>query len=200
MVLMEKRGKGAGGLKRLAHIGSIIILFSFLLFLLVVIWPNGYLEPVLRWLGGDKAVIVMFLFLAGLLGALIHRLPGPYEKRPSNEQLWRQNYETDFDIADRVLSIFCDAFMFKREDRYRFLPQDRLMDVYNSGRTFRLCDQMEFEHFIIGLENEFNIKIDDSEVEEERLPTLDDCIRFILSSRRAQEKESYRNLLPDTPG
>jgi hypothetical protein len=166
--------------------GLILILFLLLLGMIIAsLSPNSDLSPVIKWLGDYRNVAGAGLLLAALLGACIHLLPGAYEARPSQEQLWRKSYDKDFHVADRVLSIFCGAFMFDEDNRFKFAPKDRLMDIYRSiyPIPYISADSMEFEHFITCLEEEFGITIADSDVDDEKLSTLDDYIQLVISSR-----------------
>ena len=115
-------------------------------------------------------------------------LPPPYRERPSNEQLWRKAYDRSFYVADHVLYLFCLGFEFRQEDRDKFLPEDKFIDIYGAkypnGFSFGVVDHMEFEEFTIGIEAEFPDTFTDSDYE--KILTFDDIIKFIINSRRSK--------------
>ena len=57
------------------------------------------------------------------------KLPEPYYSRLPNSQRWRDLFGVDLIIADQVLCMFCDAFMFSEEERYKFEPDDTVMAI-----------------------------------------------------------------------
>jgi hypothetical protein len=91
-------------------------------------------------------------------------LPRPYQNRESQDDIWRQRYRGGkLTTADVVLKMFCDAFAFNPKDRYKFVPDDRIMDIYQSvyprWRFWLACDSMEIESFMMDLDKEFGIEV-----------------------------------------
>lgn len=94
-------------------------------------------------------------------------LPVPFDGRLPDEHLWRGGFGDDFARADRVLCIFCDAFMFDPEERYRFRPEDSIPEIYCAVYPSRNTpDCLEHLFLIEGLEKEFGFKFDDSRLEK----------------------------------
>ena len=94
-------------------------------------------------------------------------LPAPYGDRLPDIQLWREHFGNDFALADRMLCIFCDAFMFEPEERYRFRPEDNVWEIYRVVYPSReIPDCLENTFLIQGLEKVFAFKFDDTRLEE----------------------------------
>jgi hypothetical protein len=56
--------------------------------------------------------------------------PCPYCDRDAEEAEWQGRYcEEAFQTADALLLLLCDAFSLNPEDRYRFGPDDRIIEA-----------------------------------------------------------------------
>lgn len=96
-----------------------------------------------------------------------HKLPAPFRNRLPDNQLWRDRFGGDFALADRILCIFCDAFMFSAEERYRFRPEDTVREIYRTVYPSRETpDCLEDTFLIEGLEKEFGFSFDDTKLEK----------------------------------
>ncbi|RNC64334.1 MAG: hypothetical protein ED859_18575 [Desulfuromonadales bacterium] len=57
--------------------------------------------------------------------------------------------------------MFCDAFMFNEEERYKFEPDDTVMEIYRAVYPSRWTpDALEHPILIGALEKEFNFTFD----------------------------------------
>jgi len=95
------------------------------------------------------------------------KLPEPYCRRLPDAQRWRDSFGIDFIIADQVLCIFCDVFMFDEEERYKFEPDDTIHEIYRAVYPSRWTpDSLEQPFLIDGLEKEFNFTFDPTTLEK----------------------------------
>jgi len=82
-----------------------------------------------------------------------------YWLRPCTGRKWKQEFPnaSKHEIR-RFLTIFIDAFGFKPKQRLKFLPSDKVMDIYRAIYFDRgLPDAMELESFVQLIEYEYNI-------------------------------------------
>ncbi len=91
-------------------------------------------------------------------------LPQPYRRRLPQEAEWRQRYTDEaMAKADALLSRLCDFFTFNPDDRFRFVPGDRIQDIYRRcyprWKFWQLGDSMEIESLGMWLEREFGIDL-----------------------------------------
>jgi len=92
-------------------------------------------------------------------------IPRPYRDRDSQEDVWRRRYDGKLDEADILLTMLCDAFLFNPDDRYKFGPDDQVMDIYRAcyprWKVWRVADDMEVESLMVDLDEEFGTDIAD---------------------------------------
>lgn len=94
-------------------------------------------------------------------------LPEPFASRLPDIQRWQDSFGDDFGVADRVLCIFCDAFMFNEAERYKFEPDDTVMAVYRAVYPSQWTpDSLEHPFMIDALENEFDFIFDSTKLEK----------------------------------
>ena len=96
-------------------------------------------------------------------------LPRPFRDRQSQEAAWRQACQDEsLDSADTLLQTLCEAVSSNPDDRYRFAPTDRILDVYQAcyprWRFWNLADSMEMETLLMELQRRF--QLDDTEALE----------------------------------
>jgi hypothetical protein len=120
----------------------------------------------------DVELILAFLVLAALAAvwywwtqpSYYAPLPSPYCDRESQEPAWHDRYDGDrtFQDADAVLLLLCDAFCFDPVERYRFSPDDRIMDVYRARyppkAKWPKGDCMEIETLIWTVGQKFGVQ------------------------------------------
>jgi hypothetical protein len=67
------------------------------------------------------------------------------------------------DQADAVLQVVCGAFTFNSDNRYKFVPDDRIMDIcrslYPQWKFWLVCDSMEVESLMMDLDKKFGFDI-----------------------------------------
>jgi propanediol dehydratase small subunit len=94
---------------------------------------------------------------------LCEPIPRRYRARDSQERIWRERYGQDkLDDINSVLTSFCEAFMFNPEDRFKFAPDDQVMDIYRAlyPTVWLAADSMEIETLIAVLKDRFGIDIE----------------------------------------
>jgi len=91
-------------------------------------------------------------------------MPAPYRDRESQKVAWQQRCGERLAEADAVLTMFCDAFSFNSDDRYKFGPDDRITDIYGAcyprWKFWQIGDSMEMESLMLDLKREFGIEAD----------------------------------------
>ena len=92
-------------------------------------------------------------------------IPRPYRDRDSQEAAWRQRCGEKIGEADAVLMMLCEAFSFNPDDRYKFGPDDRIMDIYRAcyprWKVWRLGDSMEVESLMMDLDKRYGMDVED---------------------------------------
>ena len=129
----------------------------------------------------DLPGYLILLLLALLIAALILweswrsgrlfcvPLPRLFRDRQSQEPVWRQVCrDEDWEKADALLGMLCDAFSFNPDDRFQFAPTDRIVEVYQAcyprWRFWKIGDCMEVETLMMDLQRRF--QLDDAELYE----------------------------------
>ena len=59
-------------------------------------------------------------------------IPRPFRDRDSHKAVWRDRCGDGLGDADAVLTMFCEAFGFNPDDRYKFGPDDQVTDIYRA--------------------------------------------------------------------
>jgi len=89
-------------------------------------------------------------------------MPAPYRDRESQKVAWQQRCGTVLGEVDAVLTVFCDAFSFNSDDRYKFGPDDTVTDIYRAcyprWKFWQIGDSMELESLMLDLKREFGIE------------------------------------------
>ena len=139
-------------------------LLSFLCLLALI--PALFLEDVKPWkftiTGACFLIFMAYVAVTGrmprsLKDMTVRKLPEPYYSRLPDSQRWRDSFGIDFIIADRVLRMFCGAFMFSEEERYKFEPDDTVMAIYRVVYPSHWTpDALEHPILIDALEKEFD--------------------------------------------
>lgn len=88
-------------------------------------------------------------------------LPRMYRERQPSDAIWRDEFREEFRLADDILLVFCDAFGFPDEERYKFIPDDRIMDVYTAlyPPRWSMSDSLELETLITRLQERFGLEV-----------------------------------------
>jgi propanediol dehydratase small subunit len=83
-------------------------------------------------------------------------LPRRYRGRSSQEAVWSARYGGDrLANVDAVLRSVCEGFSFNPDDRYKFGPDDQIMEIYRAlyprWKFWQLGDSLEIETLMIDL-------------------------------------------------
>ncbi len=108
-------------------------------------------------------------------------LPRPFRDRQSQAERWKQTCTNEnYDKADGLLRMLCEAFSFNPDDRFQFAPTDRIMDIYQAcyprWRFWKISDAMEIESMTMDIQRRF--QLNDAEVSE---MTLAEVVKLIES-------------------
>jgi hypothetical protein len=124
-------------------------------------------------------VIVVFAFLiAGIMRPW--RFRREVESRPDHSPRWRSEFPSDMPTVDRMLTIFCEAFMFDEHHKYKFVPEDGVAIIYKNT-TGPIGDEFQYEELIMGIEETFEIDLTECNWDESL--TLGDLVRTVLESK-----------------
>ena len=89
-------------------------------------------------------------------------IPHSYQDRMSQEAAWRQRCGEKIGDADAVLTMLCEAFGFNPDDRYKFVPDDNVKDIYRACYPrWKVCDEMEIESLMMDLEKRYGVEVEE---------------------------------------
>lgn len=91
-------------------------------------------------------------------------IPRPYKSRDLQETMWRDRCGDGLGEADAVLTMLCEAFGFNQDDRYKFGPDDQIMDIYRARYPRWMGwsgDSLEIESLMVELEKQYGIAVED---------------------------------------
>jgi hypothetical protein len=111
-------------------------------------------------------------------------LPASYLVREPDAALWQERCGADFPLADQTLRIFCRVFDFPEQDRFRFRPDDKVMDIY--GHLYPSCfspDSLEANRLIEDLESAFAVTLDNT---DNRLQRIESFLEIVAEIKAAQ--------------
>jgi hypothetical protein len=115
---------------------------------------------------------------------LCEPIPVPYRDRESQQTAWQQRYGDMLVETDAVLTVFCDAFSFNADDRYKFGPDDRITDIYRAcyprWKSWQVGDSMEVESLMLDVKRQFGIELEAWWPEI----SLGDVVGLLLTERR----------------
>lgn len=88
-------------------------------------------------------------------------LPQKYRKRDCMGKSWISRFpDADKEDIRRFLVTFTDAFAFSSDDKLKFEPNDKLLDIYRQLYPSRLTpDAMEFETLADDLNEKYHFKL-----------------------------------------
>ena len=110
------------------------------------------------------------------------QLPTAYCQRDSDETIWKNTYKDNFTIADITLQIFCSAFLFRVEDRFKLRPNDKFIDIYRAIYPSKWTpDALEHLFLIEGMEKKFGFRFNDKELES--IKTLKDLVEKAITAQ-----------------
>lgn len=75
---------------------------------------------------------------------------------------WKRQFPNHSKTSIReYLLIFTDTFAFKSEDKLKFSPEDKILDVYHALYPLKGADHMELEDFAETIEECYSISFAD---------------------------------------
>jgi hypothetical protein len=77
-------------------------------------------------------------------------------EQPSAEADWAKEFPGKLPTVEKVLAIFCNAFLFDKRHLFQFRPSDKLIDVYK-GTTGPVADELQMFELPTGLEKSFGV-------------------------------------------
>lgn len=138
----------------------------------------------MSWTGAIIVVGVVLWALWCLIPEMRHRqFRREIDSRPEVTEHWRAEFPNEMFVVDRILTIFCDAFMFAASNKFKFRPDDRIMQIYKRT-TGPIADEMQLETLIIELDKAFAT---DLVGEWDEMITLRDVVRMV-SEKSGQDR------------
>ena len=131
-------------------------------------------------------IIMMVVFAFVFAGMRPRRLRREVQGRPDRSARWRSEFPNDMPAVDRVLTIFCDAFMFDEHHKYKFVPEDDVATMYENT-TGPIGDDFQYEKLAMGIEEAFGVDLTQHNWDESF--TLGDIVRTVLASK---ERDRHR--------
>jgi hypothetical protein len=104
---------------------------------------------------------------------------GIYHRESAVSQ-WRAEFPGSMPTVERVLELFCDAFLFHRRYRFHFRPDDMIREVY-AQTTGPVADEMQMETLLVDLDKEFGVDLDPAEILGEN-GTLADLVAAVIAA------------------
>jgi len=89
-------------------------------------------------------------------------LPKIYRERKCAGSQWRIQFPTtQKDDIRRFLSVFARAFGFRDKDKLKFLPDDKLLDIYNKRYPLKgMPDALELETLSKLIKKQYGIELE----------------------------------------
>ena len=131
-------------------------------------------------------IIMMVVFAFMIAGMRPWCFKRKIRRRPDRSARWRSEFPSDMPTVDRVLTIFCDAFMFDEHHKYKFVPEDDVAIIYEKT-TGPISDELQYEQLVMGIEEAFGVDLTQHNWDESF--TLGDIVRTVLESK---ERDRHR--------
>ena len=131
-------------------------------------------------------VMVVFVVFAFLIADMRpRRSRREVQSRPDRSPRWRSEFPGDMPAVDRMLTIFCDAFMFDEHHKYKFVPEDDVTIMYKNT-TGPIGDEFQYEELVMGIEEAFGIDLTECNWDENF--TLGNIVRTVLEFKERDRR------------
>jgi hypothetical protein len=131
-------------------------------------------------------IIMMVVFAFVIAGIRPWCFNRKIRRRPDCSARWCSEFPSDMPTVDRVLSVFCAAFMFDEHHKYKFAPEDDVTVMYENT-TGPIGDELQYEQLLMGIEEAFGVDLTQHNWDESF--TLGDIVRTVLASK---ERDRHR--------
>lgn len=121
-------------------------------------------------------IVIVAVAIAAVQQLLQRRFKHAVYARQDTTPDWRSRFPDAMPVVDRVLTIFCDAFMLEERHKYQLRIDDRIMEIYKNT-TGPVADEMQLENLIIGIDDAFGVDLAEH-VDEQT--TLADLVGAVL--------------------
>ncbi|HYW78469.1 MAG TPA: hypothetical protein VE890_02795 [Thermoguttaceae bacterium] len=129
-----------------------------------------------------RVFIIIYCFYIACM--LVTLYPGPTDPIASPRSLadvssfehdWQSRYPNAMPVVDRVLTIFCEAFLLNDHHKYRLRTDDRVVEIYRTT-TGPIADEMQFETLVMTFDGTFGIDLAEHLSEQTTLADLVDMV------------------------
>jgi len=126
-----------------------------------------------------KMVLAILAVITGLIWLFRSGgVPAKYRQRECAGRKWKERFPSvSADYIRKFLSVFCNAFAFSEKYRLKFVPQDKIFDIYRavySGESEADC--LELETLQLNMNEEYGINLKDIWCDEMTLGDLFNCV------------------------
>ena len=133
-------------------------------------------------------IVVVPLTAWCLVHQLLHwRCKHAVYARQDTARNWQSRFPDTMPVVERVLTIFCDAFMLKDRYKYHLRTDDRVMEIYKNT-TGPIADEMQLENLSIRMDDAFGVHLASHLNEETTLADLVDAVLNKSSSAAASSE------------
>lgn len=135
----------------------------------------------LKWFLIFLAVFVTPLYLYQFIHCRRHRrFRRDLAARGNAREIWQARFPDAMPQADKVLTLFADAFLLNQDEKEALRPDDAVMDIYK-GTTGPIADSLELETFSMEIEKEFGLDLTEWFDES---TTLGEIVERVVDSRQ----------------
>jgi propanediol dehydratase small subunit len=112
--------------------------------------------------GAAACVLALVIGALAILAFLVDAIPANIRERKCQGAAWRRAFpDAPKQAVREFLSMFVDAFAFRKSERLKFSPEDKIIDIYRSVYPKRwLPDALELETFAADLEKRFGFRLE----------------------------------------
>ena len=122
---------------------------------------------------------------SAIVGMHHRRFRRQIQSRPDHSMRWQTEFPNDMPTADRVLAIFCDAFIFDEQHKYKFVPEDAVAVIYENT-TGPIGDELQCEQLVAEIEQAFGVDLTERDWGE-RL-TLGEIVHHVIEVRETGQR------------
>lgn len=134
-----------------------------------------------------KTVIIILAIVAIFIYGAIWggNVPKIYRSRKCMGKKWRNEFpNTEKEEIRKFLHTFTDAFAFKSEQKLKFEPNDKIIDIYNALYPLKGADSLELETLANDIEKEYSVNF--SQVWDLNL-TLGELFNYVISAQQGAQ-------------
>lgn len=134
-----------------------------------------------------KAVILILLLVAIIIYGAIRggHIPKRYRSRKCMGKKWKSEFpNVKKEEIRKFLLLFTDAFAFNAEQKLKFEPQDKIIEIYSALYPLKGADSLELETLADDIEKEYLVNF--NQVWSENL-TLGELFNYVMNAKQGAQ-------------